>query len=339
MSKKNNTRNTTTTFAKANNVRRHVNNFDKVFSVNIKEPNELSEAAQIVDYLIYRTQEYIIHAIHYVNQVKINDNTTINDEIKLIKSGSIMKSAKLNYDKSYFHNTYVFKLRFLNFFLSKFLFKVEKIVSSRYKVLKEGPSEFEESYFHLEKIIDDLILFVDVMMSGKSYKNIMLQMNQQCSFATIKKSDPILVCQYIRNITDELEKGIPTSRSSMKMNEDFAIDSILKLAFLITTGSVELNRLPKFKYIENASTSFDLGLLIESLGSAIKAENNNHKLTMLFKSYIEAKPAIYTKRTINDNDDLIMGIYALSYTKFFCNNKYIDKFIDKMIESTDPCNI
>ena len=161
-------------------------------------------------------------------------------------------------------------------------------------------------------------------------------MNQHCSFATIKKSDPIEISKYIRDITDELENGIPTSNSSMKMSEDIAIDSILKLAFLITTGTTNLNELPKFKYIKNASTSFDLGLLIESLGNAIRRENQNHRLTILFKSYIQAKPAIYTKRNFANNDDLIMGIYALSYTKFFCNNKYIDKYINKMIESTDP---
>lgn len=323
-------------FDKANNVRRHVNEFDTGFSINISDPNELTEPAQVVDYLLYIAQDYIVHAIYYINQIKINEKLSMKEQLLFINSNDFYSSTIINFKDTYFHNTYVFRLRFIHFFLCRFLFKIEKIMFSRRKILKSGLSKYEECYFELERIINDLILFVDIMKSKKSYKNIILQMNQHCSFASIKKSDPIEISKYIRDITDELEKGIPTSNSSMKMSEDIAIDSILKLAFLITTGTTNLNELPKFKYIKNASTSFDLGLLIESLGGAIRRENQNHRVTILFKSYIQAKPAIYTKRNFADNDDLIMGIIALSYTKFFCNNMYIDKFIDKMIESTDP---
>lgn len=334
MSKKNNT--VVSPFDKANNVRRHVNEFDKEFSVNINEPNELTEPAQVVDYLIYKAQDYIVHMIYYINQIKINEDSSMKEQISFINSKDFYDLSILNYTNTYFHNTYVFRLRFLHFFLCRFLFKIEKIVFARYKLLKNGPAKYEECYFHLDRIVDDLLLFSDIMMSNKSYKNILLQMNQQCSFATPKKCDPLIINKYIRDITDELENGIPTSNSSMKMSEDIAIDSILKLAFLITTGTFNLDKLPKFKYIENASTSFDLGLLIESLGGAIKRENQNRRVTILFKSYIQAKPAIYTKRNFANNDDLIIGIHALAYVKFFCNNKDIDKFIDKMIESTDP---
>ena len=320
MSKKNTT--PISIFDKANNVRRHVNEFDTGFSINISDPNELTEPAQVVDYLLYMAQDYIVHAIYYINQIKIDEKLSMKEQLLFINSTDFYSSTIINFKDTYFHNTYVFK--------------IEKIMFSRRKILKSELSKYEECYFELERIINDLILFVDIMKSKKSYKNIMLQMNQHCSFATIKKSDPIEISKYIRDITDELEKGIPTSNSSMKMSEDIAIDSILKLAFLITTGTTNLNELPKFKYIKNASTSFDLGLLIESLGGAIRRENQNHRVTILFKSYIQAKPAIYTKRNFVDNDDLIMGIHALAYTKFFCNNKYIDKFIDKMIESTDP---
>lgn len=334
MSKKKNT--AVQSFDKTNNVRRHVNEFDKNFSINIREPNELTEPAQVVDYLLYMSRDYIVHAIYYINQIKINEKLSMKEQLLFINSNDFYSSTIINFKDTYFHNTYVFRLRFLHFFLCRFLFKIEKIMFSRRKILKSGLSKYEECYFELERIINDLILFVDIMKSKKSYKNIILQMNQHCSFATIKKSNPIEISKYIQDITDELERGIPTNKSSIKMSEDIAIDSILKLAFLITSGTTNLDKLPKFKYIKDASTSFDLGLLIESLGDAIRRENQNHRVTILFKSYIQAKPAIYTKRNFDNNDDLIMGIYALSYVKFFCNNKFIDKFIDKMIESTDP---
>ena len=334
MSKKKNT--AVQSFDKTNNVRRHVNEFDKNFSINIREPNELTEPAQVVDYLLYMSRDYIVHAIYYINQIKINEKLSMKEQLLFINSNDFYSSTIINFKDTYFHNTYVFRLRFLHFFLCRFLFKIEKIMFSRRKILKSGLSKYEECYFELERIINDLILFVDIMKSKKSYKNIILQMNQHCSFATIKKSNPIEISKYIQDITDELERGIPTNKSSIKMSEDIAIDSIFKLAFLITSGTTNLDKLPKFKYIKDASTSFDLGLLIESLGDAIRRENQNHRVTILFKSYIQAKPAIYTKRNFDNNDDLIMGIYALSYVKFFCNNKFIDKFIDKMIESTDP---
>ena len=42
---------TTTVFEKANNVRRHVNEFDKAFSINLNVPNDLNEPAQIIDFM------------------------------------------------------------------------------------------------------------------------------------------------------------------------------------------------------------------------------------------------------------------------------------------------
>lgn len=340
MSKKNNTKDETIVFAKANNVRRHVNNFDKIFSVNIKEPNELNEPDEILDQLTTSFQDYLADVVYYINNIIIEPNRSVKEKIRFINSDNFNTVSIIDYSKSCPQNSYEFKIKFLTFFIKNVINKISKLSDNRTKILSDTPAKCEEEYFQLSKVILDFVRFIDIFKSnGDSYKNIMLQINHHCSFITTKKSDPITINNDIRNIADELEIGIPTAITSTKMPEDFAIDSILKLSYMITTGKTNLNILPKFKYIEGASVKFDLGLLIESLGEAINISSKHNKNSILFRSYCKALPLVYTKRNFSDNENLIIGIYALSYTKFFCNNKYIDKFIDKMIESTDPCNI
>ena len=114
--------------------------------------------------------------------------------------------------------------------------------------------------------------------------------------------------------------------------EDIAIDSILKLAYLICTGDTSLDELPEFRYIQGANTTYELRGLTEALGSAIMENRKYNKRPMLYLAYNEARPLIMSRyKDINENWFISTGVRALEYTKFFCNDKYISKFIDKMI--------
>lgn len=328
---------TVSDFDVVNNVRRHVNDFDKLFSVDINNPDENNEPAQVLDETIYQFQDFIVRAIYSINHIEIDEDLSMKELVEFIYSEEFCNLSMLDYKRSYRQNSFVFRLKFLSMFLYNFLFKVEKISYNRYRILDNSPSKYERIYLELCNLVYDLDRFFNVMRYGKTYKNIMLQVNQHCMFSS-KKSDPIRINIDIRNIIKELETGIPTSKSTMKMPEDIAIDSILKLTFMLTTGKTNLEDLPKFKFIKNSSTNYDLGLLIEALGLAMKNNVNHGKYSLIFNSYIDANPSVFTKRNFGKNQDLINGIYALTYVKFFCNNKDIDKFIDMMIESTDPVN-
>jgi hypothetical protein len=328
---------TTSVFEKANNVRRHVNEFDKAFSINLNVPNDLNEPAQIIDFMTEQFQNYLIDVIYYINRIKINNELSLEKKIKFIETDEFLNSSRLDYfEYMYPQDTYTFKLRFLTFFIRLTINRIEKLYNNRYYILNNEPAKYEQIYFELSKIINDFIKFIDIFESnGQAYKNIILQINHHCSFITSRKTDPIDINNHIRNITDELEVGIPTSNSSIVMPEDIAIDSILKLSYMITTGKTNLDVLPKFKYIKNATTQYDLGVLIESLGCAIDLSTKKNKNSTLFRCYCKSLPLVYTKRNFGDNEELIIGMYALAYCKFFCNNPMIDKYIDQMMESID----
>ena len=158
-------------------------------------------------------------------------------------------------------------------------------------------------------------------------------MNQNCNYIRTKRTDPRELNKYIRDIKHELQIGLKSSLFKDKdMPDDIAINSILQLAYLISTGDTSLDELPNFRYIEGADTSYELRGLTETLGSAIMKNRKYEKRPLLYLAYNKAKPEIYSKyRDINENWFISVGVRALEYTKFFCNDKYITKFINKMI--------
>lgn len=315
-----------------------VNKFDKQFTIDIKKANTLNEPKQVFEIYLTSFQNYIVNIIYRLNGVKLSENFNMNQKIRYIDSDSFKEKSILLWNqenKIYNHKSYIFKCRFMSLFLKEYLDKLEKVSINRYKYTNNKPGKYENSYFQLKRITSDVRRFIKVMLAGNEYTNIILQVNQSCSFIKAKKNDPLKINKYIKDIKKELSIGLPTNIcSSIKMPEDIAIDSVLKLAYMLVTGNTDLDALPKFKYIEGADVSYDLGLLIEALGDAIISSQIDNKNTILYRAYINASPAVFTKRDI-ENKSLSIGLYALSYTKFFCCDKSIESYINKMINSKD----
>jgi hypothetical protein len=198
-------------------------------------------------------------------------------------------------------------------------------------IFKSG--KYENGYFYMKSLADDTRRFIKVLLSGNSYGNIMLKMNQNCSYIKTKRNDPRELNKYIREIRHELKIGLKESWFKDKdMPEDIAINSILQLAYLLCTGNTSLDDLPNFKYIEGANTSYELRGLTEALGAAIIENRKYEKRPIMYLAYNKANPEIMSRyKDINENWFISAGVRALEYTKFFCNDKNITKFIDKMI--------
>jgi hypothetical protein len=130
-----------------------------------------------------------------------------------------------------------------------------------------------------------------------------------------------------------LQNGLKYSLFRDKdMPEDIAINSILQLAYLICTGDTSLDELPNFRDIQGADTTYELRKLTEALGAAIIENRKYDKRPLLYIAYNKARPKIMSRyKDINENWFICTGVRALEYTKFFCDDKYISKFIDKMI--------
>ena len=96
--------------------------------------------------------------------------------------------------------------------------------------------------------------------------------------------------------------------------------------------NTDLDELPNFRDIQGASTKYELRGLTEALGAAIIENRKYNKRPILYRAFNKAEPCLTSRyKDINENWFISVGVRALEYTKFFCNDKYITRFINKMI--------
>lgn len=333
---KHNTKNKSISKQAIANLCKEVNAFDKEFGIKLGKINPYSEPELVFQEFVDSFRSFLYGVICEINGIPLEAycvNGKITHKFEDTKFTDLSK-LKWESKKKFDVNTHLFKCRFLTLFLIDLMDRLDRIALKKYDYLsKFKTGKYENGYFYMKKIADDTRRFIKVMLSGNSYGNIMLKMNQNCSFIRTKKTDPVELNKFIFDIRHELKNGLKSSLLIQKdMPDDIAINSILQLAYLICTGDTSLDELPNFRDIEGADTSYELRGLTEALGSAIMKNREYEKRPLLYLAYNRARPQIYSKyKDINENWFISVGVRALEYTKFFCNDKYITKFINKMI--------
>lgn len=318
------------------NLCKEVNAFDKEFGIKLKKINPYGEPEIVFQSFADSFKIFLYSVLCEINGITSDVYLTKKKNVRTFNEAEFTDLSILEWNSSdtYNPNSYIYKCRFLTVFLMEYIERIDDIALKKYDYLSMFKSgKFENGYFYLKSIADDTRRFIKVILSGNSYGNIMLKMNQNCSYIRTKKTDPRELNKYIREIRHELKKGLKeTLFKAKEMPEDIAINSILQLAYLISTGNTSLDELPNFRYIEGANTSYELRGLTEALGSAIIENRKYEKRPILYLAYNKARPQIMSRyKDINENWFISAGVRALEYTKFFCNDKYISKFIDKMI--------
>ena len=318
------------------NLCKEVNTFDKEFGIKLKNINPYNEPEMVFQSFVESFRDFLYSVLCEINGITADVYLTKKKRVRHFDNAEFTDLSILEWDSddTYDTDSYIYKCRFLTVFLIEYIERIDKIALKKYDYLsmfKTG--KFENGYFYMKNIANDTRRFIKVILSGNPYGNILLKMNQNCSYIRTKKTDPRELNKYIREIRHELKIGLKESWIMKKdMPEDIAINSILQLAYLISTGNTSLDDLPNFKYIEGANTSYELRGLTEALGSAIIENRQYEKRPILYLAYNKAKPDIMSRyKDINENWFISAGVRALEYTKFFCNDKYISKFIDKMI--------
>lgn len=315
---------------------REVNSFDKEFGIKLKKINPYGEPEMVFQSFVDSFRVFLYSVICEINGIREDMYMTKKKEIRRLADSEFTNLSQLDWESNdrYSTDSYIFRCRFLTIFLIEFMDRIDKIALKKYdylSVFKSG--KFENGYFYMKKLADDTRRFISVVLSGNSYGNIMMKMNQNCSYIRTKKTDPRELNKYIREIRHELKTGLKYSLfKDRELPDDIAINSILQLAYLISTGDTSLDELPNFKYIQGANTTYELRGLTEALGSAIMANRKFNKRPIMYIAYNEARPELYSRyKDINENRFISVGVRALEYTKYFCNDKYITKFINKMI--------
>lgn len=315
---------------------KEVNSFDKEFGIKLKKIDPFGEPEMVFKSFVDSFQTFLYSVVCEINGINSEIYLTKKKRVREFSDAEFTDLSILEWksDDMYSIKSYTYKCRFLTVFLLEYIERIDVIALKKYDYLsmfKTG--KYENGYFYMKKLADDTRRFIKVFLSGNSYGNILLKMNQNCNYIRTKKTDPRELNKYIRDIKHELKIGLKESWLKEKeMPEDIAIDSVLKLAYLICTGDTSLDELPNFRYIEGADTSYELRGLTEALGSAIMENRKYEKRPIMYLAYNRARPRIMSKyKDINENWFISTGVRALEYTKFFCNDKYITKFIDKMI--------
>ena len=56
----------------------------------------------------------------------------------------------------------------------------------------------------------------------------------------------------------------------------------------------------------------------------------------MFKAFIESRPKIITEyhKEVNENACVKIGVLALEFTKFVMNDRFFDKFVDDLLQSS-----
>lgn len=319
-------------------LRHEVNSFDKSFGIKLKHINPYGEPEMVFNQYVSAFQEFLLAVVNEINGITDEEYVSKKGHVKEMKNADFSELSILEWEDDDYYNpsSYMFKCRFLTIFIINYLTELEKIAIHKYDYLsKFKTGKYENGYFYMQKIAADTRRFINVMLSGNPYGNILLQVHQNCSYMKVKKTDPTEINKYIREIRYELKHGLKENFFIKKdMPEDIAIDSILKLTYLISTGNTDLDNLPRFRDIEGADTSYELRGLIEALGDAIMDERKYEKRPIMYKAFMNSSPEIMSRyKDINENWFLSVGVRSLEYTKFFCNDKYISKFIDKMLQN------
>lgn len=326
---------------------RAVNQSDKHFGVNLKDPEVWTEPSQYIDVISAKADMNMAALICSINGIPISDYFETDNETGY---GTICKPVSVKHplftyssildweNKSDVYNTdsLIFRCRYLTLVISQLMGKIDDVTEREvYNKYKYRHSKDEKRIILTRDIMNDIIRFILLMINiDSSYQNIILKIHEHLSYT--KKN---LKHRELRNL---LNGHVINTRNGMKenmiserfMDDDLAIYNILKIAYMLSTNKTNVKVIPKFKYIEGATVKHDLLKLIEELGFQIVYGSNNKKFSPMFKAFIESRPSVWTQfyEESEKNYAVKIGLLSLAYAKFVLDDYSIDKFIDNMMK-------
>ena len=329
-------------------LRREVNLCDKKFGVRLKHPEIWDEPESYRKIFEARGNLNIAALICTLNGIPVEDYFDT-DESSMnygtvcspigIKYPIFTKASKLRWGYKDVYNTdsVIFRLRFCTLILTRLLGRIGDV--TKYEVYRKDKAKhsFDESrILKTNEVLSDVTRFVNIMISpGNSYQNIILLMNEHVAH-TFKKVNQKKLRKILNGHILEIKKAVKKDPLTRKRfaSDDMVIWFLLKIAYMLGTNDIDLGDITNFKYLENKTRHDDMKKHIEKLGSLILREGK-YKSPM-FQAFCEARPSIKTKfhEECKDNVALRTGVLALGYTKFVMNDRFFDKFVDDLLQSS-----
>lgn len=186
----------------------------------------------------------------------------------------------------------------------------------------------EKSYKKYLNGIDDMLINISGFVTGFLSSN----------FSYANMSYYILKYTFLsQKVDSDIATKFEEARCFLKEacrkgeSDDLIINNLLKLAYVLSTNSVNFKKTPE--YLENLSTSHKdvVEHQIGELGYAIMHRFSKSGSSALINIFVEAEPLIET-RFKDIEPDVAMGVQALMLTGLLLDDDYIWKFINMMIK-------
>ena len=326
---------------------REVNRYDKEFGIKLKKYDMYNDPESYKVVLEARCDMILAKFICIVNGIKLSDwfetdnetgygtiSNPVNPEDPLFTDYSMLLWDK---KKKFSTDSLMFRCRFITSVLMKMLDRMDKIsgnmCDNRFHY-KHSKTEYQ--IVQMKNIMDNVYLFVQLMIhQNNSYKNIILKMNEYVSYTKNKVDHNKLRNQlngYVIETRDAMKKS-PFNEERF-LSDNLCIYNMLKISYMLATNRTDVNVLPKFKHIENATVKHDLSKLIEALGDEIIYSTKCKKYNPMFKAFIEARPSIWSQfyKESKEDDALRIGILALGFSDFVMDDDTMSKFIKEMLK-------
>ena len=325
-----------------------VNDYDKKFGIKLKKTEMWNDPVAYKNIMETRADMNIAYMICVINGIKTDEY--FETDKSPVGYGTISKPINTNNpiftdysllewdgNKRYSVDSLIFRCRFLTLVMTQMLDRIDKITDNmccnrfHYK-----HSKTEYQIVLTKNLMSHLVTFIGLIMNvGDSYKNIILKMNEYLSY-TKNKVNHEKLRNLLNNHVVETRKAMMKSPFSKDkfLTDDVCIFNTLKISYMLATNRTDVENLPAFKYIENATVKHDLSKLIEALGDEIIYSTKGKKYNPMFRAFVEASPSIYTQfyKEAKHNDSLRFGILALGFTSFVMDDYYVEKFIKQMLK-------
>lgn len=318
------------------NIRKNVNKFDETYDVDLKHPrNMIDEEVDFNEQLTY--YRYLItKMVSSLNGQ--GDKYAVNDGIfglgaKRIKLNKKFREASKWFDgQAHQIHHKAFKSRFVTHMGMWLADNLEDIVKKCFKLrTKSTYTEWEEKAQYMEQITMAYLDFVNNLLSGRQYTNELMYLNMVQIYMKTGKKKNALKRSYakINNIDEQTTLLSDRLSGFIKRDQDVSMDTLIKLTYLATTNEKSskgvFNFVPGYKFRNKGTTK----VMIEALGKAISNSCKKSGSSKMFTMFVKSNPEVYTNYK-GGNKNLILGILALKYYAFMCNDTNIRRLVNKI---------
>lgn len=318
-----------------------VNTCDRYFDLDLEDLDDSLTPENMFLIGCTKAQDYLASVICHVNDIDM-DNYIIGDtDYGCIMAGPIgiqheefRAESMLDWETDWYYKTSsdIFSLRFITCLFSLIMGRIEEVILRRligYRIV----SVYEEAYLHLQEFIEDCQDFAIALLDGENYMYPILTLCFHLSYYRKHCNAKELNKMILEGMESLQEDATDIFTSESYLDADMKINMILRLAFMVVTLDVNTKCLPKFKEIEGADPSYNLQGLLEELGHQIQKALRKNKGSLMYRAWLEARPQIITNlEEVNENQELIEGISAVSFVGYLTGNSSIERFVKDMID-------